>query len=115
MANHADSAAGESSGALDYCRENNILIQAWSPLGQGKPLSEEGALKDTIDQLGEAKSVSGEAIVLAWLLRHPAGIQPVVGTTNPERLRNCCEADTVELMREEWYALYEAARGGEIP
>jgi predicted oxidoreductase len=59
--------------------------------------------------------VSREAIVVAWLLRHPAGIQPILGTRTPERLRACCEADAVTLSREEWYALLTAARGEAVP
>src|SRR5690606_24079750 len=59
--------------------------------------------------------VSAEAILLAWLLRHPAGIQPVIGTTRPERLVAACAADAVEHSREEWYALFTAARGGPVP
>jgi predicted oxidoreductase len=53
--------------------------------------------------------------VLAWLLRHPAPIQPVIGTTRPERVRACCLADSVKLTREEWYALFTAARGASVP
>ncbi|MET0892917.1 MAG: aldo/keto reductase, partial [Pseudoxanthomonas sp.] len=61
------------------------------------------------------KDVSPEAILLAWLLRHPAGIQPVIGTGNPQRLIAGCQADTIELSREEWYALLAAARGAPAP
>jgi len=56
-----------------------------------------------------------EAIQLAWLLRHPAGIQPIVGTTDPVRLVACCAADGITLSREEWYALFTAARGDRVP
>ena len=53
-------------------------------------------------------------IVLTWLLRHPAGIQPIVGTTKPERVAASCLADNVELSREEWYQLFSAARGAPL-
>ncbi len=66
-------------------------------------------------QLAEAHRVAPEAIQLAWLLRHPAGLQPIVGTTDPVRLAVCCAADEVQLSREEWYALFTAARGGRVP
>jgi predicted oxidoreductase len=56
----------------------------------------------------EKKGVSLDAILVAWLLRHPAGIQPVIGTTNPQRIKETCAADTVGLTREEWYALLAA-------
>nr|MBA3531892.1 aldo/keto reductase [Ardenticatenales bacterium] len=56
-----------------------------------------------------------EAIVLAWLLKHPARIQPIIGTTNEARLRASCLATQVSLSREEWYALFTAARGAPLP
>ena len=66
-------------------------------------------------RLAEAKQTSKEAIVLAWLLRHPAGIVPVIGTTKPARVQSSCLADAVALSREEWYALLAAARGAQVP
>ena len=115
MANNSDAVYPGYSGALDYCRETGAAIQAWSPLAGGVPLRVDGALKDVIFGLAHKYDVSGEAVMLAWLLRHPARIQPIVGTTDAERLRQCCEADRVNLEREEWYALYEAARGKSVP
>jgi predicted oxidoreductase len=53
--------------------------------------------------------------MLSWLLRHPAGIQPIIGTTKPERIRASCLADQISLSREEWYALFVAARGAGVP
>ncbi len=61
--------------------------------------------------LAEKKGVGMDAILLAWLLRHPAGIQPIIGTTKPERIREACAADDVLLTREEWYALLAAGNG----
>jgi predicted oxidoreductase len=68
-----------------------------------------------VAKLAERHGVAPEAIVLAWLMRHPAGIQPVIGTMNPERIRACCRAVDVELGREDWYRLYTAARGKRLP
>ena len=65
--------------------------------------------------MAKEKDTSLEAIVLAWLLRHPAGIQPVVGTTRPERVAASCLADGIGLSREEWHQLFVAARGGPMP
>lgn len=113
---HAD------AGTLDFCRLHDIRVQAWSPLAGGRlaaPQAGAGAaVQDTarlLRQLAEAKGVAPEAIQLAWLLRHPAGLQPVVGTTDVAWLAACCRADTVELSREEWYALLTAARGAPVP
>jgi predicted oxidoreductase len=110
------------SGLLDYCRAEDIRVQAWSPLDRGRliqPLAgvEQRIQKaaDSVANLAERHGCSREAIVLAWLLRHPAGIQPVIGTRNPQRIRACCEADGVVLTREEWYELFVAARGKNLP
>ena len=66
-------------------------------------------------ELAEHYDTNASAIVLAWLLRHPAGIQPVVGTTNADRLRQSAEADRIDLTREDWYALLERAQGMPVP
>jgi len=112
-----DTGAGRT---LDYCREYGILVQAWSPLAGGRLFAEKLAAElapaaGLVTQLAAAKEVSPEAILLAWLLRHPAGIQPIVGTSSPERLIASCQADAIELSREEWYALLAAARGAPAP
>lgn len=102
-------------GILAYCRLKEITIQPWSPFQygffDGVFLGSERfpELNSAIDQLAEQKGVPGEAIAIAWLLRHPAKMQPVVGTTNPQRLRAIGLASTVEMTREEWYRLYLAA------
>ena len=115
-------ASPSAGGTLDYCRLHDIRVQAWSPLASGKLAStsefSDPAVRDTatlLRQLADAKGVTPEAIQLAWLLRHPAGIQPIVGTTDPVRLVACAAADEVPLSREEWYALFTAARGGRVP
>ena len=105
---------------LDYCREYGILVQAWSPLAGGRLFADAVAkdlrpVAELVAQLAEAKEVAPEAILLAWLLKHPAGIQPIVGTTNPDRLIASCQADAIDLSREEWYALLAAARGTGVP
>jgi len=110
-------------GVLEYCRLRGVLVQAWSPLARGKlsggdlvgqppPVQAAAAL---VKEYAGRYGVSTEAIVLAWLLRHPAGIQPVLGTKRPDRLRACAEAGRVELTRDEWYALFAAGRGAPVP
>ena len=101
-----------ATGTLDYCREHELLVQAWSPSAGGK-LS--GAAAELVTELARAKGTSPEAVLLAWLLKHPAPIQPIVGTTNPERLVASCAGDGVELSREEWYSLLAAVRGVGVP
>jgi len=110
-------------GTIEYCRTENIQLQAWSPLARGlfsgQPLDGQSeTVRQTADLVGtlaEQKGTTREAIVLAFLLRHPAGIQPVIGTVNPQRIRACGEAVKVELSREEWYQLYVTSRGDKMP
>jgi predicted oxidoreductase len=104
-----------SAGTFDYCCLHDIQIQAWSPL-RGDILSPLSANSPRIKRTGELlaemaaqKGVTPAAIALAWLLRHPAGIVPVFGTSSPEHLVENCEADSVILSRKEWYALFTVA------
>ena len=111
-----------SIGTLDYCRLHGIMIQAWAPVAGGK-LIDPGPKDDAaahrvatlIAQLAAEKGATREAIALTWLLRHPANIQPIIGTTHQERLIASCAADIVTLSREEWYALFVAAGGKPVP
>lgn len=118
MAN--DSAIVRDSNILDYCRLHNISIQAWSPFQHGmiKGPFIDNVMFPEVNQklklLADEKQVSNSAIATAWILRHPAVIQPVVGTMNPARLSSIAQASDVELSREEWYDLYRAA-GNELP
>ncbi|MDJ0918730.1 MAG: aldo/keto reductase [Woeseiaceae bacterium] len=111
-----------ASGTLDYCRLNNISIQAWSPVAGGRLFGPAADAPQHIHdasalvyELADRYATNASAILLAWLLRHPAGIQPVLGTTNPERLRQSTEADGIELSREDWYGLLERAQGRSVP
>lgn len=105
---------------LEYCRLKDITIQAWSPYQYGffegvfldNPKFPE--LNKTIDRIASEKGVSNTAIATAWILRHPAKIQTIVGTMNCERLRDICKAADVELTRKEWYEIYMAA-GNKLP
>lgn len=105
---------------LEYCRLKDITMQAWSPFQHGMF---EGAFLDNdkfpeinkkINAIAAIKGVTNSAIVVAWILRHPAKIQPVVGTTNVKRLKDICTASQIELTRQEWYEIYLAA-GNKLP
>jgi len=114
-------------GTLDQCLAEKITPQAWSPLAAGR-LSGAGGVSmqdphhakkrrvyDTLDAIAREKGVTRTTIAIAWLLKHPAGIQPIVGSTNPEHIAAAAGADEVDLTREEWYRLYEAAIGQRLP
>ncbi|CAM4363704.1 aldo/keto reductase [Paenibacillus tarimensis] len=110
-------------GTLEFMRMENIQIQAWGPLARGlftgAPLENQpDHIKDTaalVAELAEEKDTSPEAIVLAWLMKHPACVQPVIGTVNPVRIKACAKAIDLSLTREEWYRLYLASRGRPLP
>ena len=109
-------------GTMEYCRMKSVLLQAWSPLAQGiltgnldgqpENIKRTAAL---VQECAQRHETTAEAILLAWLLKHPAKIQPVLGTSRPDRLRACAKAVSVSLSREEWYSLFAAARGAPMP
>lgn len=113
-----------ATGVLDHCRLHDMQVQAWSPLGGGafnKPSLPAGqphpkqALIDTVKAMADARGCAPQALMLAWLLRHPARIQPILGTITPGRLRESVKADDIELGREDWYRLLTAALGRNVP
>ena len=110
-----DSAVGRDGGALDYCRLNKITVQPWSPVQYG---FFEGCFIDnekfpelnrTMDEIAGRYGVNKNTIAFAWILRHPAKMQPVTGTTNIDRLKDYIKATEISLTREEWYDIYRAA------
>ncbi|MFB5193881.1 aldo/keto reductase family oxidoreductase [Neobacillus sp. KR4-4] len=110
-----DSAINRDGSVLDYCRLNDITIQPWSPFQygffEGVFLGSEKfpELNQQIDEIAATYGVSSTTIAIAWLLRHPAHMQPVIGTMNIDRLKDCCKASDIQLTREEWYRIYRAA------
>ena len=115
-----DRSIDRDNGTLDYCRLNDITIQAWSPLQHGffkgcfvdDPNFPE--LNAALKEVGDKYGVSKTAIAIAWILRHPAKIQPIAGTMNPAHLRDICDATKAELTHHEWYQLYLAS-GKKLP
>lgn len=114
-----------TDGTLDQCLERDITPMAWSPVAQGRvaagavPAADAPAhvagLLAVLDKFAEAHGVDRTVIVLAWLLRHPSGIVPVVGTVKPENIRNAVRATEIEMDRETWYHILRAARGVKLP
>ena len=111
-------------GLMEYLMMNDIEIQAWSPMARGlfsgKELGEnpnEIIVKTGkyVKQLAQEKETTPEAIVLAFIMKHPGEIRPVIGTTNPERIKASIEAEKIKLSRREWYKLYILSRGAMLP
>lgn len=107
--------ADGTGDVLTWCRLRDMTLQVWSPFQHGfyggvfmeSELYPE--LNETVNRLADKKQVSPSAIAIAWILRHPAHMQPLIGTTNAERLKDICKADDVEISREEWYEIYRAS------
>ncbi len=113
-------AVNRDGSILDFCRLHDITIQPWSPFQYG---FFEGVFLDnakfpelnkTIDAIADRYNVANTTVALAWLLRHPAEMQPVTGTMNVQRLQDCAKAADIDLTREEWYDIYRAA-GNVLP
>ena len=119
--NMQNEAAVERDGSiLDFCRLHDITIQPWSPFQYGffegvfLGSDKYPELNAAIDRIAAKYQVTNTTIAIAWLLRHPAKMQPVIGTTNSSRLLDCIKASEINLSREEWYEIYRMA-GNVLP
>lgn len=124
---HARRLASFTDGTLDQCQERKITPMAWSPLCGGKlatgyvPAPEspdyahQVAVLKALDTAAQDFGTDRTVIALAWLLRHPSGIVPVVGSANPVNIRNAARATEIELNRDTWYRILLAARGEKLP
>jgi predicted oxidoreductase len=114
-------------GILDQCQRERVTPLAWSPLAGGRLGLTAGearqqpdgarlaALLDCLDHLAERERVPRIAVILAFLLVHPAGIVPIIGTQRPERIAECAAAFRVTLSRADWYAIVVASQGAPLP
>ena len=110
-----ESGVNRDGGVLDFCRLNDITIQPWSQMlygfFKGCFIDNEKfpELNKVLENIGNKYGVSKTTMAFAWILRHPAKMQPITGTTNITRLIDCLKASEVEITREEWYEIYRAA------
>ncbi|MDR6865753.1 putative oxidoreductase [Microbacterium resistens] len=120
IAGHPQSTVVDGGGLLEYCRIQGITLQAWSPYQSGTAAGpflgnpEYAELNEAIDRIAAAHGITPTGIATAWIARHPAGIQTVLGTTTPQRVRDAAAGADVELSREEWYELFRTA-GHHLP
>ncbi len=114
---------GDMLGMKEYARETGLALQAWGSSDQGRYLNgAHDGLNETdkktaqlVWDMAQHYSISRTALVLAWLMKIPANIQPVIGTTKPDRIRECAQALAFHLSDEEWYQLWITARGASLP
>jgi predicted oxidoreductase len=116
-----DQAINRDSSVLEYCRLHDITLQARSPFQNGffagpflGDLENFSELNKVLDEIADNYNVTNTAIATAWITRHPANIQVVLGTTNPQRLKDACQGAEITLTRKEWYDIYKAA-GNIVP
>jgi predicted oxidoreductase len=105
-------------GSLGQCQQRRIRPMAWSPLAGGRLFGDEAAaqrLRPALTRMAQEHGVDIDAVAIAWLLAHPAGIVPVVGTNNLQRMARLGDAFTVKFDLETWYALWTLAAGQEVP
>lgn len=117
---HTDHALSKDGSTLNYCRLNDITIQAWSPFQygffEGPFIGNEKfeKLNQVLSEVAEKYAVTETAVAGAWVLRHPANIQMISGSMNPDRIKEICQGADITLTREEWYKLYLAV-GNPLP
>ncbi|GEK90433.1 aldo/keto reductase [Alkalibacterium kapii] len=113
-----ENALDHDRAVLDYSRLNDMTIQPWSPVH-----AEDGVflnnpkyqkVNDRLSEIGDKYGVDNEVMSIAWILRHPAEMQVILGTMTPERIKNYSQASKVKITREEWYDIYRAA-GNSVP
>ena len=112
---------------MEQCMMEKITPLAWSPLAAGRlcftgpiDLNEPGhakriQLRDAIDSVARHHNVSRGVVAIAWLLRHPSGILPIIGSADPNNIKDIAKATMLKLSREEWYTLLEGALGERLP
>lgn len=101
-----------NDGVLDQCLVESMMPMAWSPLGGGTLPDE---LSRELERWAAHFETTPEVVALAWLMQHPSGILPVVGTTKEANLRKAAEATSIQMDRQQWYSLYQAATGQKLP
>ena len=104
-----------TNGDLAFHQQHGHVVMAWSPLGGGDLMTASNELTHRLDSIATRCGVDRAAVATAFLLAHPAKITPVLGTNNLDRISAISAAETVQLDRQDWFSLYEAALGSEVP
>lgn len=110
-----DAAINRDGMVLDYCRLNDITIQPWSPFqfgffgGSFIGNPDYAELNKKLDEIGEKYGTNSTGMAIAWILRHPANMQPIIGTVTPERIKTIAKAADIKITHDEWYELYRAS------
>lgn len=105
------------NGTLDQMMTSHITPMAWSPLGAvfKETTPQTNRIQDCLNSLSEKYNATKGQLLLAWILKHPAQIHPVIGTTNPERIKNASNALKIDLTLEDWFLILAASQGHKVP
>ena len=103
------STQGFTNGDIAYHQERSTNLMAWSPLGGGSLMTDEGILGKTLSKIAEMHDVDKSAVAAAWIMAHPAKICPIIGTNNLDRISKIADAMKVKMNKELWFELYIAA------
>jgi len=110
----------QADGSIDLCQKQGVRPMAWSPFGGGRLFHEDSAqakrLRQTLHDVGrDLGGASVDQVALAWVLRHPAGFVPVLGTGKASRLKKAVETLDLTLSREQWFRIWKASTGHDVP
>ncbi len=105
------------NGSLDHMTLHGITPMCWSPLGSvfREENDATSRIKGTLEELCKKYDATEDQLLLAWILKHPSGIHPVIGTTNKERISNAVKAADIDLELQDWFALLVACQGHKVP
>ncbi|MEM8772429.1 MAG: aldo/keto reductase [Pseudomonadota bacterium] len=108
-----------ADGVFDQAMANDMRVYAWSPLGGGRLFTDGDTqskrVRYVLSDIAERYECSPMAAALAFVMTHPAGVRPILGTSNPSRLKDAVSAENIRLDRKDWYALYQASTGEKLP
>jgi predicted oxidoreductase len=102
-------------GVFDQCQRQHILPMAWSPLAKGDLMKHEGLLAKAAELSAKYGNATLDQLAYAWIMAHPSCPLPIIGTNKLERIQACVKAADIQLEREDWYALWVAAKGHGVP
>jgi predicted oxidoreductase len=104
-------------GSLDFMQTNDIVPMAWNPLGSVFNSKDEKSIqvKNILEELSQKYNTKPDVLLIAWILKHPAGILPVFGTTDFDRISNLAKAEEINFDLEDWFAVWTASLGNKIP
>ena len=105
------------NGELDYMQLHNITPMSWNPLGIVFKEKNEQTLRlnTLLAKLAIQYNASSDVLLLAWIMQHPSGVLPVIGTTSKDRIKNCTKAISVQLTLEDWFAIWTESTGTPVP